>query len=133
MPSLRSAVVILVCSTLLLLQTFGVHVHALPDHAAQHHLASIDGQEHEHHVVISEHDVHHAAAHLEDGAADVEQAKVPGKTSSGLILLALLGTALIFGFLPMLRSTAIAPLCPVPARRRGGYILPPSQAPPLAS
>lgn len=126
----------LLCSTLLLLQTFGVHVHAVPDHhpAQEHVHASIDdAYEHEHHTVVSGHAAHHAAAHLEGGAADIEQARVFGKGSMGLVLFALLGTALLLALLPALRSIAMPVLSPVPIRRRGGYLIPPSQAPPLAS
>lgn len=130
MRSLRPAIVALVCSCLLLLQALGVHAHAIPATQVHEQLA-LDA--HEHYAVVSGLDSHHATAHVKDGAADVEPAKVSGKGAPTLILLALLGAAFLFSFLSAPRSIAMPALSPVPIRRRGGYLLPPSQAPPLAS
>lgn len=130
MRSLRPAIVALVCSCLLLLQALSMHAHAIP--ATQVHV-QLAPDAHGHLAVVSGLDSHHATAHAMDGAVDVESAKVSRKGALTLILLALLGAAFLFGFLPAPRSIAMPALSPVPIRRRGGYLLPPSQAPPLAS
>jgi hypothetical protein len=131
---LRPTLVALVCSALLLVQGSGVHVHRVaadPHEAGAAHAHESGAQAHHHEAVVSDHDLDHAAAHFDGGAADLDSAKLPGKGSAALTLLAVSSALPLVALLPAARPVAMPSGTTVPIRRSRFHLLPPSQAPPL--
>jgi len=135
MRSLPSLIVLFACSCLLLLQLLGVHVHVPARHAQDAAQQTTHSHAHEaghdHHAVVSDHHRQHAAEHFDGDVADQDLVKLPGKSSFGFVLLALIGAASLLVLLISRRSGPPTESWVVPVRRHGNYLLPPSQAPPL--
>lgn len=94
-------------------------------------------EEAEHHdhstLFVSGHDESHSESHLSHGDVDIGAPDITaGKLPTMPLLLALLGTAFAFLLLPR-TSPMVRPAPYVPIHRRRVHVLPPSQAPPLAS
>jgi hypothetical protein len=134
MRSFRLAIAAVACSALLYAQGSGVHVHLAAEHPHEPAHEVADVHEHGSARVVHEHDADHAAAHIEEGTVDLDlTGQALAKTSSPYTLAALF-TAFALLVVPH------APLAvPRPRNRRLAYrqrvphLLPPPQAPPLAS
>jgi hypothetical protein len=123
--------VIVICSALILSRAIGVHVH-LEHVGPEHGLAASVTHDHDHGPIVSAYDDHHSAAHLQHGDVDASgQDMTPGKLPS-LLLAALVASVFALLLPPLSRAVQPPPYSPRPRRRRS-RLLPPSQAPPLAS
>jgi hypothetical protein len=135
MRSVQSTIALLACAALVAARLLGVHVHAEHGaHAQDAPAAAFSGGHHEHGpALVSPHEEHHAAAHLSHGDVDVDAPDMtPGKVSSVLLALAVLGAGLGF-LLVLVPHRSGRPPYRIPIGRPRTFFLPPSQAPPLTS
>lgn len=129
----RVAVAIVVCFALVAARLLGVHAHL--EHP--HDLSAAQAAEHQDHgvrLLVSAHDPAHSESHLSHGDVDLAAPDMTaGKLPTMSLLLALIGSVFFFLALPGARETARPAPYRVPTHRRRIHVLPPSQAPPLAS
>lgn len=103
------------------------HDPSAPVLAAEHH-------DHGFTLLLSEHDPAHSESHLSHGDLDIGAPDMTaGKRPTTPLLLALIGTIFVLLALPRTRATVRPAPYRVPTHRRRIHVLPPSQAPPLAS
>lgn len=103
------------------------HDPSAPVLAAEHH-------DHGFTLLVSEHDPAHSESHLSHGDLDIGAPDMTtGKLPTMPLLLALIGTVLVLLALAGTRATVRPAPYSVPTHRRRIHVLPPSQAPPLAS
>lgn len=130
----RIAILVFACSALLYAQGSGVHLHLALDHphGPSHEVADV----HEHGAahVVNEHDSGHAAVHADEGTVDLDVTdKLLGKTFS-LSMAAAIFAAIILLIAHRTSLTAPRPRNRrLPYRQRFHHLIPPPQAPPLAS
>lgn len=126
----RIAIVAFACSALLYAQGSGVHVHMAADHPHEpaHEVADV----HEHGVahVVNEHDAYHS----DEGTVDLDPTGQALAKTPSLNMLAVLFAAFVLFVasrvpvsVPRPRNRRLA------HRQRVPHLLPPPQAPPLAS
>ena len=131
----QRTIALLACAALVAARLLGLHLHAEHDaHAQEASAAALSAGQHGHgSALVSPHEEHHAAAHLSHGDVDADAPDMtPGKISSGLLALALLGAGLAF-LLVLTPHRSGRPSYRVPIGRPRTVFLPPSQAPPLTS
>jgi hypothetical protein len=130
----RLAIAVVACGAMLYAQASGVHLHLAPEHPheAAHEVADV--HEHGSAQLVHEHDADHSTAHADEGTVDLDLTGQALAKSSSLVTLVALFAAVVLLLVP------ITPLSvPRPRNRRLAYrqriphLLPPPQAPPLAS
>jgi len=122
------------CSALLYAQASGVHLHLVAEHPHEPAHEVADVHEHGSVHVSNGHDLDHSSAHADEGTVDLDlTGQALGKSPSPYTLVALFAAF-------ALAVVSHAPLAvPRPRNRRLAHrqrvphLLPPPQAPPLAS
>jgi hypothetical protein len=130
----RTAVAIVVCFALVAARLMGVHAHLEQPHDPSAPALATEHHDHGLRLLVSAHDPAHSESHLSHGDVDIAAPDMTaGKLPTMSLLLALIGAIFVLLALPRTRATVRPAPYHVPTHRRRIHVLPPSQAPPLAS